>query len=74
MILLGCKPNRLVYKKKIAAQWFEVIGPSQFKNKSLRSLSLGQQIVILIVRAVIKHPLLNILDEPKEGLDDNNTV
>lgn len=59
-------------QKHIAAQWFEVIGMSQFKNKSFRSLSLGQQRVILIVRAVIKHPPLIILDEPIEGLDDKN--
>ena len=61
-------------QKQIAAQWFEVIGMSQFKNKSFRSLSLGQQRVILIVRAVIKHPPLIILDEPMEGLDDNNSA
>lgn len=60
-------------QKQIAAQWFEVIGMSQLKNKSFRSLSLGQQRVILIVRAVIKHPPLIILDEPIEGLDDKNS-
>lgn len=61
-------------QKQIAAQWFEVIGMSQLKNKSFRSLSLGQQRVILIVRAVIKHPQLIILDEPLEGLDDKNSA
>lgn len=61
-------------QKQIATQWFEIIGLSQFKNKSFCSLYLGQQRVILIVRAVIKHPLLIILDEPIEGLEDNNTV
>ncbi len=61
-------------QKQIASQWFEVIGMSQLKNKSFRSLSLGQQRVILIVRAVIKHPPLIILDEPIEGLDDKNSA
>lgn len=61
-------------QKQIASQWFELIGMSQFKNKSFRSLSLGQQRVILIVRAIIKHPPILILDEPLDGLDDNNSA
>lgn len=61
-------------QKQIAAQWLEVIGMSHLKNKSFRNLSLGQQRVILIVRAVIKHPPLLILDEPIEGLDDKNSA
>lgn len=61
-------------QKQIAAQWFEVIGMSHLKNKSFRNLSLGQQRVILIVRAVIKQPPLLILDEPIEGLDDKNSA
>ena len=69
---LYTQPTNL--QKQIAAQSFEIIGMSPFKNKSFRSLSLGQQRVILIVRAVIKHPTLLILDEPIEGLDDKNSA
>jgi molybdate transport system ATP-binding protein len=47
---------------------------SHLKKKYFRNLSLGQQRVILIVRAVIKHPPLLILDEPIEGLDDKNSA
>jgi len=61
-------------QKQIAAQWLDVIGMSSLKNKSFLSLSLGQQRVILIVRAVLKHPPLIILDEPLEGLDDSNSA
>ena len=61
-------------QKQIAAQWLEVVGMSHLKKKSFRNLSLGQQRVILIVRAVIKHPPLIILDEPIEGLDDKNST
>jgi molybdate transport system ATP-binding protein len=59
--------------KKIINQWLEVIGMSHLKNKSFHKLSLGQQRVVLIVRAIIKHPPLIILDEPLEGLDDANS-
>ncbi len=61
-------------QKQIAAQWLEVVGMSHLKKKYFRNLSLGQQRVILIVRAVIKHPPLLILDEPIEGLDDKNSA
>ena len=61
-------------QKQIAAQWLDVIGMSHLKKKYFRNLSLGQQRVILIVRAVIKHPPLIILDEPLEGLDYSNST
>lgn len=60
--------------KQIVGQWLEVIRMSHLKNKSFLNLTLGQQRVVLIVRAVLKHPPLIILDEPLEGLDDKNSV
>ena len=60
--------------KQIVDQWLEVIGMSALRNKKFHQLSLGLQRVALIVRAVIKHPPLIILDEPLEGLDDENAA
>lgn len=71
---IGLYIQPTILQKQIAAQWLDVIGMSALKNKSFQTLSLGQQRVILIVRAVIKHPPLIILDEPLEGLDDNNSA
>lgn len=71
---IGLYIQPTILQKQIAAQWLEVIGMGHLKNKSFQTLSLGQQRVILIVRAVIKHPPLIILDEPLEGLDDNNSA
>jgi molybdate transport system ATP-binding protein len=69
---VGIYTQPTVLQKQIVAQWLEVIEMSALKNKSFLQFTLGQQRVVLIVRAVIKHPPLIILDEPLEGLDDNN--
>ena len=59
-------------QKQIVAQWLEVIEMTALRKKRFIDLSIGQQRVALIVRAVLKHPPLLILDEPVEGLDDEN--
>jgi molybdate transport system ATP-binding protein len=59
-------------QKQIVAQWLEAIEMNHLKKKRFIDLSIGQQRVALIVRAVLKHPPLLILDEPVEGLDDEN--
>lgn len=71
---IGLYTQPTILQKQIAAQWLEVIGMSALKKKSFLHLSLGQQRVVLIVRAVLKHPPLIILDEPLEGLDDQNST
>ncbi len=42
------------------------------KDTYFHDLNLGQQRLIMCVRAMIKHPLLLILDEPTAGLDDTS--
>ncbi len=67
---LYTKPSDL--QRNIADAWLKVLGP-EFRNKSFNSLSFGQQRILLVVRAMVKHPPLLILDEPTVGLDDENT-
>lgn len=59
---------------KLAQQWLALLGIYHLKQKLLYTLSLGQQRMILIVRAMVKHPPLLILDEPTVGLDDENAA
>ncbi|WP_458627077.1 ATP-binding cassette domain-containing protein [Winogradskyella sp. PC D3.3] len=53
-----------------AAQWLDVLNLSQEKNTSFLKVSPATQRLILIARAMIKHPPLLILDEPLINVDD----
>ena len=59
-------------QKDMAKAWVERLG-SSFRNKSFQSLSIGQQRMVMVARAMIKHPPLLILDEPTIELDDENS-
>lgn len=54
---------------RIARMWLKLIGLEQDEKTSFKSLSFGQQRLLLIARAMIKNPPLLILDEPLQGLD-----
>ncbi len=60
-------------QKDIAQSWVEMLGTS-FRNKLFQQLSIGQQRMVMVARAMVKHPPLLILDEPTIELDDENSA
>lgn len=48
-------------------------GLTENKNELLSSLPLGKQRLVLLARTIIKNPELLILDEPCQGLDQQQT-
>lgn len=57
----------------IIENWMNITGVDHFKSKQLFQLSLGEQRLIMLTRALVKSPPLLILDEPCQGLDENQT-
>ena len=57
---------------RIARQWLRLIGMEEKRATYFHDLSAGQQRLIMCIRAMVKHPLLLILDEPTAGLDDRS--
>jgi molybdate transport system ATP-binding protein len=60
-------------QKDIANEWLHVLGIKD-KKTLFQKISLGQQRMVMVARAMVKHPALLILDEPTIELDDENTL
>ena len=56
----------------IAYKWLVLLGMEDKADEPFRQLSYGDQRLLLIARAMVKHPQLLILDEPCQGLDELN--
>lgn len=59
-------------EQQLAKNWLQFLGMGNMARQYFHELSLGQQRLIMCVRAMIKHPPLLILDEPTAGLDDSS--
>lgn len=65
---LYTKPTEL--QLGTAKKWLELTDLLHLRNKRFCDVSVGQQRLAMLIRAMIKQPLLLILDEPTAGLDD----
>ena len=59
---------------KTAQNWLQLIGLYGKRNAPFCFLPLGKQRMVLVARAMVKHPPLLILDEPASGLNDEDVV
>lgn len=54
--------------------WLHILSLQHLSMRSFDQLSLGQQRMVLLARALVKNPPLLILDEPCQGLDASQTL
>ncbi len=79
MIISGFMDSVGLYKTptktqiNTAKRWMEILGISDRKTK-FRTISPGMQRMVLVARAMVKHPVLLILDEPTIELDEENSA
>jgi molybdate transport system ATP-binding protein len=59
-------------RQQEALSWMQQLGVAQHRDKPFSEVSEGEQRIILLARALVKRPLLLVLDEPCQGLDVNN--
>lgn len=68
---IGLYQQRSQVEQVAVTKWLEFGGFAGRAHESFASLSYGEQRALLILRALVKYPLLLILDEPCHGLDEN---
>jgi len=68
---LFCDPGYT--KNAQAEELIDYFGLKEYKNSLMTELPLGKQRLALLARTIIKNPELLILDEPCQGLDQQQT-
>lgn len=56
-------------QRQAAQQWLRALGLENYERHSFDTLSFGMQRMVLLARAMVKSPIILILDEPVLGLD-----
>ncbi len=78
MIIGGLYDSIGLYQKPsysdlhLSMEWIKALDLVKIKDKPFKDQSSGIQSIVMVARAMIKEPILLILDEPTTGLDDEN--
>lgn len=66
------KPSRS--ETETIEAWMNCMMISSIQEKRLHQMSLGEQRIVMLTRALVKSPPMLVLDEPCQGLDREQTV
>lgn len=61
-------------QQALTLRWMQLLSLRDLQTRRLSQLSAGQQRMVLLARALIKNPPMLILDEPCQGLDEEQTA
>ena len=59
-------------QQQVALSWMQRLGVEHRADQLFSRISEGEQRLVLLARALVKQPLLLVLDEPCQGLDGPN--
>ena len=66
---MGLYQNVTAEQSQLADRWMRLLGIDHLAEELFHDVSIGEQRMILLARALVKQPRLLILDEPCQGLD-----